>query len=126
MLLVKHRWMKNRNVLSGSLVITFNDQGVAKVPDVGNNRDHVDRFVRNSKGLVSWVEERKPEVVEPPKAKVEPKAKVVEAKVEEKIEKVEEKVEEKKSLFDTSDEKEPLKRKISKRSVKRTPKKKSR
>lgn len=82
MILVKHRWLKNRNIVAGSVVISFDTDGVAKVPDVGGNRNAVEIYCRFSKGLAKIVEPAKEEVQEAP---------VVGEKVEKKAEKPAEK-----------------------------------
>lgn len=65
MIVVKHRWKKNRNDVAGSVVLGFNDEGIAKVPNMGNNRTAVETYCRFSKGLAKIVD---PEVVEKPVA----------------------------------------------------------
>jgi hypothetical protein len=61
MIVVKHRWMKNRNVTIGSTIISFNNEGLAHVRHVGNAIINVEIYVRNSKGLAEIVEDpRKP------------------------------------------------------------------
>jgi lipoate-protein ligase A len=49
---VKHRWMKNRNLVHGSLVLSFNTEGLAPVKDVGKNREMAETACKWSKGLM--------------------------------------------------------------------------
>jgi len=108
MIKVKHRWMVNRNVVADSIVLSFNQDGIAYVPDVGSNRGMVEFYVRHSKGLAEIIEEEKvvervaaiPEKKEKasiPEKKVEKKEEVKEEekKVEKKEEVKEDKVDEK-------------------------------
>jgi hypothetical protein len=55
MILVKHRWKQNKTEVSGSLVLGFDDKGIARVPDIGNNRTAVETYCRFSKGLAKIV-----------------------------------------------------------------------
>jgi hypothetical protein len=82
---VKHRWMRNRNIVRGSVVFSFNHEGVAIVPDVAKNRAVVEQVVKSSKGLIEWVVEKPVKVEpEPVKEKVEePKAKAKKAEPKE-------------------------------------------
>jgi hypothetical protein len=57
MIVIKHRWMKNRNVTMGSTIISFNHEGIARIPHVGNAIVNVDIYVKNSKGLAEFVED---------------------------------------------------------------------
>ena len=63
MIIVKHRWKRQRNEVSGSVVLGFNDKGIARVPDVGNNRVAVETYCRFSKGLAQVVT-AEPKVIE--------------------------------------------------------------
>jgi hypothetical protein len=55
MIVVKHRWMKNRNQSFGVTILSFNDEGIARVADVGNARLDVEGYVQHSKGLAKIV-----------------------------------------------------------------------
>jgi hypothetical protein len=52
MFYVKHRWMKNRNLVHGSLILSFNDKGYAAVQNLGNNRVEAESVVKWSRGLM--------------------------------------------------------------------------
>jgi hypothetical protein len=81
MICVKHRWMRNRNLVQGTVIFSFNENGVARIPDQGNNRRTVEFIVAGSRGLMSVMEEAAPVVSEAPptitviedKPKVKPK-----------------------------------------------------
>ena len=74
MIKVKHRSMRNRNVVADSVVLSYDHEGIAFVPFMGNNKDIVEFYVRQSKGLAEIVneEEQKPapsSVIIPPTTK---------------------------------------------------------
>lgn len=86
MIKLKHRWLRNRNLVSGSVILSFNGEGIALVPDVGNSRLDVDACIRSSRGLIEYVvdepaakpvigvpkpEPKKPVKVDIPEEKVE-------------------------------------------------------
>jgi hypothetical protein len=77
MILVKHRWKRNRSDVSGSVVLGFDKNGIAKVPDVGNNRPAVETYCRHSKGLAEIVTE---DVIAPAAMEEAPLVSVEEAK----------------------------------------------
>jgi hypothetical protein len=77
MIKVKHRWKKNKSDLTGSIVLAFNEDGIALVPDVGNNRSYVDVYVKFSKGLAEICTDAVPE---PVTTRPEPKAEPVKEK----------------------------------------------
>jgi hypothetical protein len=86
-ILVKHRWKRHRSDVAGSVVIGFDGDGIAKIPDVGHNRKNVEIYVRNSKGLASFVTEEPPKVEEPKVEKEKPEPiKVKKPKVEPVVE----------------------------------------
>ena len=66
MILVKHRWKRNRNDVVGSVSLGFDDSGLARVPDVGHNRRSVEVYCKYSKGLAQIVADEEPKV-DPPK-----------------------------------------------------------
>lgn len=80
MITLKHRWMKNRNMVVGTTVFPFNDEGVAKIPNVANSSLDAAALVRQSHGLVAFVEEAEKEPVKAPEPVPEaPKPEVKEA-----------------------------------------------
>ena len=56
MLIIKHRWLKNKNEVVGSTVMSFNKEGVAKIEDIGNAKIDVGIYIDNSRGLAEFVE----------------------------------------------------------------------
>lgn len=70
MICVKHRWMKNRNLVQGTVIFSFDKEGMARIPDQGDNRRTVDFIVAGSRGLMRlWEKEKTVETtpVSPPK-----------------------------------------------------------
>ena len=59
MILIEHRWMKNRNVVVGSTVIAFDGQGIAKIRDAGNARYDCETYIRSARGLAKIVDPQK-------------------------------------------------------------------
>jgi hypothetical protein len=55
MLYVKHRWMKNRNMLHESLVLCFDDKGLAPVEDRGDNRRMAQDACVRSQGQMTLI-----------------------------------------------------------------------
>jgi hypothetical protein len=73
MIVVKHRWKKNRSEQIGDLVLMFGEDSIARVPDQGNNRVTVDLAVKFGKGLLEVVEDKPVQPhKEMPKAKEAP------------------------------------------------------
>ena len=66
MIIIKHRWMKNRNKSFGTTNFSFDSDGIARVLDVGNARLDVEGYVRFSKGLAKVVVLTPPEPVSEP------------------------------------------------------------
>lgn len=64
MIIVKHRWKKNRLEVSGSTVIAFNEAGIASIPDVGNARLDAETFVRFSRNLAEIVTVEEPQIAD--------------------------------------------------------------
>jgi len=62
MITLKHRWMRNRNLVVGVTVFPFNDEGVAKIPNIANSSLDAAALIKRSNGLVSYLEESKKEV----------------------------------------------------------------
>lgn len=56
MFYIKHRWMKNRNLVCNSLILSFNSNGIASIKDVNRNRYDADTAVKFSKGLMELAE----------------------------------------------------------------------
>lgn len=73
MIVVKHRWMKNRNQRFGNTNLSFNNEGIAHVADVGNARLDVEGYVRHSKGLAEIIDPTATKAPEPPKPPKPPK-----------------------------------------------------
>lgn len=65
MITLKHRWMRNRNLVAGVTTFSFDGEGIAKVRDVGNARLDVEQLVKHSKGLVTVVDTEAPKAAEP-------------------------------------------------------------
>ncbi len=66
MFYIKHRWMVNRNLTQGHLVISFNEKGYAAIKDLGNNRRMAEVACRFSKGNMKLVESIEPVAVSVP------------------------------------------------------------
>ena len=70
---IKHRWMKNRNLVHGNVTFSLNGDGVAFVEDRGRMQEVVASLIANSKNLITMLEDKVPEPVvvekkpEPPK-----------------------------------------------------------
>jgi hypothetical protein len=77
MIKIKHRWKRNKSDMCGSIVLGFDEKGIALVEDRGNNRAEVDTYVRFSKGLASVVVDDEVPVHEPEVAKPAPEPEVV-------------------------------------------------
>jgi hypothetical protein len=54
MIVLQHKWKRNRTDVVGTTVFTFSEVGEAKVPFVGHVMVDVEAFVRASRGLVSF------------------------------------------------------------------------
>lgn len=79
MIILKHRWMKNRNLVAGVTTVSFNHEGIAKVRDVGNARLDVEQLLRQYPGLIEVVGEQSEAPQTPPEpVKAPPAAKAVE------------------------------------------------
>jgi hypothetical protein len=78
MITLKHRWMRNRNLVAGNTVVSFNQDGIAKVRDVGNARLDVDKLVQHFGGLISIVgdENERPQPATEPEKVLTPPAPV--------------------------------------------------
>lgn len=106
MILLKHRWMKNRNLVAGTTTVSFNNEGIAKVKDEGNARLDVQQLLRRFSGLLDVVEAEEASVALPTPAKSPVKVPVASA-VPEKLEpktKEEEAIPEVSEEFDESEE----------------------
>ena len=57
MITLKHRWMKRRTLVSRNTAVPFNEDGIAKIPDVANARIDCEILVKNSHGLISFFKE---------------------------------------------------------------------
>jgi len=57
MIYIKHRWMVNRNVTYNTLVISFNEKGIAAIEDRGNNRPLAEGACRFSRGNMEIVDD---------------------------------------------------------------------
>jgi hypothetical protein len=100
---VKHRWMKNRNLVSNRTVLSFDDCGIAKMARLGSVLEDIGALMKRFPGQMTICRdeekvekvEEKPVVVEErvEEVKVE-EVKVEEVKVEEPMEEVEDLVEE--------------------------------
>jgi len=89
MFYVKHRRLKNRNLVCQSLILSFNDKGVTAVQDLGNNRSVAEYACLHSRGQMVVVSDEvdAPEVLKPvPKPDVVAPVQIEKPK---KIEKVE-------------------------------------
>lgn len=53
-LILKHRWMKGRNLVVNNTVVSFNDNGFAYVPNLGNALLDCQVLVRRSGGLIEF------------------------------------------------------------------------
>jgi hypothetical protein len=51
MITVKHRWKRNKLETCGNVVLSFNDVGIAKVPNIGNNILDVELYIQSSRNL---------------------------------------------------------------------------
>jgi hypothetical protein len=95
MIVVKHRWMKDRNHVCGTTVLSFDTEGIARVKDAGNARSDVEIYVRHSKGLAEIGDpapaapEPAPKAPEPPPEPAPKPEPPKEVKVEEKPPEVE-------------------------------------
>ena len=80
MMKLKHRWMRNRNLVAGVTTVSFNDKGEALVSEIGNARLDCEQLCRQYPGLIEFVE---PAIEEPVAAPVveEPVKKAPEAPV---------------------------------------------
>jgi hypothetical protein len=68
MLKVAHPWMKNRNVVHGGTVFSFNKDGTAEVAEVGTVKEDIAGLLRLNRGyfIPDEKEEVKPLVTPPP------------------------------------------------------------
>ena len=83
MMTLKHQWMRNRNLVAGNTVVSLNDEGVAKVTEIGNARLDCEQLCRKYKGILTFVEPEASKVTEPEPEPEAPKTKsVVEKAVE--------------------------------------------
>jgi hypothetical protein len=72
MLKVAHPWIKNRNVIEGETVFSFNGDGIAVVKDLGNARVDLQRLMKKPTSKFSILEDpREVPKVEVPVLKVE-------------------------------------------------------
>lgn len=55
MIKLKHRWLKNRNVSYSGMIISFDNDGVAEIPNLGNNILAMEGYVRSARGLVEII-----------------------------------------------------------------------
>ena len=56
MMVLRHRWLRGRNLVVGATVISFDIKGIARVPDLAHARLDCISLVRISRGLVEFVE----------------------------------------------------------------------
>lgn len=56
-IVVRHKSKKNKSQSVGSIVLGFDNYGIARVPDVGSNRVDVEAYCKHSKGLAEIVED---------------------------------------------------------------------
>lgn len=117
MIEISHRWKKNRNEVVGSVVISFDKNGIARVPDEGNNRLAVAAYVRQSKGLADYVTAEQPPKPEAPQPDVKEKLKKVEKKAEPKKEALPDQPTEVKSEDTAEKEDKPAKKPVGKKPV---------
>lgn len=106
MILLKHRWMKNRNLVAGTTTVSFNNEGIAKVKDEGNARLDVQQLLKRFSGLLEVVKVEEASTTPPTPAKTPVKAPAASA-MPEKLEpktKEEEAIPEVSEEFDESEE----------------------
>jgi len=65
MILVQHRTMTNRNLISNITTLSFNEKGIAEVQDRGSAREDIAAFMRGHPGQISFIE---PTAVKEPSA----------------------------------------------------------
>lgn len=51
MITIKHKWKRNKLETCGNIILAFNDVGIAKVPNVGNNILDAELYVQSSRNL---------------------------------------------------------------------------
>lgn len=73
MILIQHKWMKNRNLLSNRTVLSFDDQGIARVKKIGYAMEDIEAIIKRFPGQISIVNEIKSEPVVEVKIKAEEK-----------------------------------------------------
>ncbi len=66
MLKVAHPWIKNRNIVEGETIFSFDSDGVAQVKDLGNARVDLERLLRKPTGKFFIPEEKTNEVAAAP------------------------------------------------------------
>lgn len=116
MLKVAHPWIRNKNIVEGETVFSFDGDGVAQVKDIANARVDRDRLLKKPTGKFFIPDEEKKEAAPPPK-KAEPapapkKAAAVPEPEPEPVEEPEpEVVEEKKPATKKSTKRTPTKKK---------------
>ena len=71
MLKVAHPWIRNKNIVEGDTVFSFDGEGVAQVKDIANARVDRDRLLKKPTGKFFVPDEEKKEAAPPPK-KAEP------------------------------------------------------
>lgn len=78
MIKVKHRWMKNRNLVSNNTVLSFDKEGIALIKDLGNAIEDIKVIIRKYPGqmeLISSEEVVESQFVEKMKNEIIPKKK---------------------------------------------------
>ena len=63
-ILVKHRWMKNRNLVSNNTVLSFGSDGIAKVNGLGYMMNDIEAIMKRHPGQITIVQDEKPVVIE--------------------------------------------------------------
>lgn len=71
MLKVAHPWIKNKNIVEGETVFSFDGEGIAQVKDIANARVDRERLLKKPTGKFFIPDEEKEEATPPPK-KAEP------------------------------------------------------
>ncbi len=77
MLKVAHPWIKNRNIVEGETIFSFDSKGVALVKDLGNARVDLERLLKKPTGKFFIPEEKATEVPAAPAPEVLTSASVV-------------------------------------------------
>jgi hypothetical protein len=93
MITVKHRWKRNKTDTCGNVIISFDKNGIAKVPHVGNNIIDVELYVQSSRNLAKIVSvgdvvmDSEEKVLEPKVVVKEPEVKKVSEDITVKVDK---------------------------------------